>query len=272
MLRADSRLYLDVTLTLDGEGGYSLFSEVYVIESGARAEIGDDTGLGMVIHMDAAESYVKNADGTCTTSVPEHAVFEVQTDTYSGQMKGAVGLSVDGSSEDGTYDSDNVPSVLDFVPETIWTLGDGTIESWARAGADAASGADDGSAAGSGTESVSNAAGTEGESASNAAAGTEGESASGSEGSEAAEGLVITSDDGATTFTFYADGTYLFAFEAYGIEDAGSYSYDGETLTITDANGAGTEVTGDPFKLHYVSSVSDQLTGDFTIAAAELVQ
>lgn len=162
--------------------------------------------------------------------------------------------------------------MLDFVPETIWTLGNGTIESWARADADAASGADDGSGAGSGMESVSNAAGTEGESASNAAAGTEGESASGSEGSEAAEGLVITSDDGATTFTFYADGTYLFAFEAYGIEDAGSYSYDGETLTITDANGAGTEVTGDPFKLHYVSSVSDQLTGDFTIAAAELVQ
>lgn len=143
-----------------------------MIESGARAEIGDDSGLGMVIliHMDAAGSYVENADGTCTTSVPEHAVFEVQTDTYSDQMKGAVGLSVDGSSEDGTYDSDNVPSVLDFVPETIWTLGDGTIESWARADADAASGADDGSAAGSGMESVSNAAGTEGESASNAAA------------------------------------------------------------------------------------------------------
>lgn len=141
--------------------------------------------------MDAVGSYVENADGTCTTSVPEHAVFEVQTDTYSDQMKGAVGLSVGGSSEDGTYDSDNVPSVLDFVPETIWTLGDGTIESWARADADAVSGADDGSAAGSGTESVSNAAGSEGESASNAA-GTEGESASGSEGSEAAEGLVIT--------------------------------------------------------------------------------
>lgn len=27
---------------------------------------------------------------------------------------------------------------------------------------------------------------------------------------------------------------------------------------------------GDPMKLHYVTAVSDQLTGDFTISAADL--
>ena len=82
--------------------------------------------------------------------------------------------------------------------------------------------------------------------------------------------VTITSDDEATTMTFYADGTYLFAFAAYGVEDPGTYTYENGVLTVT--NSAGTEMTaeGDPLKLHYVSGVSDMLTGDFTIPAADL--
>ena len=49
MVKADSRLFIDVSLTLDGEGNYTLFSEAYVIEAGERATIGDPTGLGMVL-------------------------------------------------------------------------------------------------------------------------------------------------------------------------------------------------------------------------------
>ncbi len=238
ILRADSRMYVDVTLTLDGSGNYTLFSDGYVIEAGKRAEIGDDTGLGMVLTMNAEGTYVTNEDGTVTTSVPTHAVLEMATDTYSAQMKESVGMAVGEHTEDGVYDSADEPAVLDLVPETVWTLESGSIVTWGRAGeTGGAESADDGDAGNNGT---------------------------------ATGGLTIISDDGATTMTFYADGTYLFAFESYGIEDAGTYTYEGGVLTLTDANGAQTAAEGDPLALHYVSAVSEQLTGDFTIPAADL--
>ncbi|MDE6590271.1 MAG: hypothetical protein K2K53_08045, partial [Oscillospiraceae bacterium] len=83
-------------------------------------------------------------------------------------------------------------------------------------------------------------------------------------------GLTVASDDGATSMTFHSDGTYVFAFEAYGIEDVGTYSYEGGVLTVTNANGDAVTAEGDPLKFHYVTAVSDQLTGDFTIPAADL--
>ena len=43
-------------------------------------------------------------------------------------------------------------------------------------------------------------------------------------------------------------------------------------LTVTNANGDAVTAQGDPLKLHYVTAVSDQLTGDFTIPAADLPQ
>ncbi len=82
-----------------------------------------------------------------------------------------------------------------------------------------------------------------------------------------AEPLVITSDDGGTTMTFNPDGTYVFAFEAHGIKDPGTWAYEDGKLIVTNANDAEAEAEGDPLKLHYVSSVSDQLVGDFTIPA-----
>ena len=89
-------------------------------------------------------------------------------------------------------------------------------------------------------------------------------------GASGGDGLTVTSDDGATTFTFYADGTAKFEFAAYGVEDAATWSYEGGTLTVTNAGGTEMTATGDPLKLHYVTSISDQLTGDFTISAADL--
>ncbi|MDE6590911.1 MAG: hypothetical protein K2K53_11320, partial [Oscillospiraceae bacterium] len=171
MVKADSRMYIDVTLTLDGSN-YTLFVDSYVIESGKRAEIGDDTGLGLVLTTTAEGTYTENADGTVTTSVPTHAVFEMRTDTYSAQMKGAAGMAVNGNEADGVYDSNDEPAVLDFVPETVWTLDGGNIVTWADA---------------NGGEEP---------------------------GGETADSLTVTSDDGGTTMTFHADGTYMFAFEA----------------------------------------------------------
>ena len=82
--------------------------------------------------------------------------------------------------------------------------------------------------------------------------------------------VTVPSDDGATTLTFNSDGTYRFFFEPHSIEDKGTYTYEGGVLTLTNANGLEMSAEGDPMKLHYVTAVSDQLTGDFTISAADL--
>ena len=44
----------------------------------------------------------------------------------------------------------------------------------------------------------------------------------------------------------------------------------GGVLTLTDKNGKTYSGEGDPIKLHYVYSGSDQLTGDYTIPASAL--
>ena len=84
------------------------------------------------------------------------------------------------------------------------------------------------------------------------------------------DGVTILSDDGATAMIFRADGTYVFVFEAYDIEDPGTWTYENGKLTVTNANGDTVEAQGDPLTVHYVSAVSEQLTGDFTISSSEL--
>ena len=239
LVKADSRMYVDVTLTLDGNGGYTLFTDAYVMDSGNRAVIGDTTGVGMILTTNAEGSYVENADGTVTTSVPVHAVFEMETDTYSEQIKSAFNLNVNGNSEDGVYDSNDEPTVFNFVPETVWTLSGSDIVTYYNPGGERENGED-----AEETEEI--------------------------EGPASAEALTVASDDGSTTITFNPDGTYLFAFEAYGVEDPGTYTYESGKLTIINANGDTVEAEGDPVKLHYVSSMSDQLTGDFNILAEDL--
>ena len=244
MVKADSRFYVDVSLELDGSGNYILSTDSYVIESGHRAAVGDDTGLGLVLTMNATGTYTDNGDGTYTTSVPTHAVFEMQTDTYSSQMKSAAQMNVDGNDADGVYDSNDIPAVLDFVPETVFTLkAQGRqIVSWTVAE----------------TEEMEE----------NAETVPTGEDADGT-GADA-EGVTVISEDGSTTLTFRADGSYRFFFEAYGVEDLGTYTYADGLLTLLNAAGAESAAGGDPLKLHYVSAVSDQLTGDYTISADAL--
>ena len=65
--------------------------------------------------------------------------------------------------------------------------------------------------------------------------------------------------------TFNSDGSYRFYFAAYQIEDLGTWALADDVLTLTDAKGTESTAEGKPFKLHYVYSQSDQLTGDYTI-------
>ena len=79
------------------------------------------------------------------------------------------------------------------------------------------------------------------------------------------EPFTISADVGDTEITFNPDGTYRFWFAAYSIEDSGFYTYEDGVLTLTDKNGMQSIGEGDPIKLHYTYSGSDQLAGDYTI-------
>ena len=243
LLNADSRLFLDFTLTLDGAGGYELLSDSYCMEAGKRCVIGDETGLGLVLTTKAEGTYVDNGDGTVTTSPATHAVAEMATDTYSMQMKGPAKMAVGDHDEDGTYDSAEYPEVLELVPETIWTLSDGAIVSYYDPNA-AAEEAEEEPAAEPTAEEAEPASEPE------------------------ATGVMIPSDDEGTKMTFFPGGTYRFDFESYSIVDEGTYTFEDGVLTLTDVNGVQYTADGDPLHLHYgYSGAPDQLTGDYTIAA-----
>ena len=235
LCRADARMYVDVKLTLDGTDKYTLFSEAYVIESGKRAVVGDETGLGLVLTNTAEGTYTVDEDGKVTISVPTHNVVVVETDTYSAQMKSF--LKVGSHDEDGTYDSAEYPEVLDFVPETVFTLTGRAIGIYEK------------------VEQEEEAEAAE-------PAPTEAPTAA-----PAAESATFPSEDGGTEITFNPDGTYRFFFAAYNVEDLGTYTYENGVLTLTDAKGNTHTAEGDPLKLHYVCTLSDQLVGDYTIPA-----
>ena len=237
LMNYDTRLTLDLSLTLNADGTYSLFSDGYVIEAGKRAVIGDDTGLGMISQMTAEGTYTVNEDGTVTTSPATHAVFELQLDTYSSQMRGPASYKL-GEDEmaDGKYDSADYPVVLESVPEAVWTLNsDMTIAAYTIP-------SDEQPEAEPSAQPADKPA------------------------APAAESVTIISDDGGTKIVFNPDGTYSFLFESYNIEDKGTYTYESGILTLT-YEGSDKQLTGegDPIKLHYVYSGSDQLTGDYTI-------
>ena len=249
MLNYEGRLYTDITLELSDDGSYELTSDTYTMSNGEKVEIGASDGIGLVCTLNAEGTYEDNGDGTVTTSAATHASFELETDVYSKEIVSAAGLAAVEGEDSGEYDSDETPALLDWVPETIFTLGeDGDIVTYTRA--DGAAGTDESTDGTDAAEAGTDAAAT------------------------AAELITIPSDDGATTFTLYDDGSYRFYFDSYQIEDLGTYTYDAETstLTITDANGTETvsTVDGDNVVFEYVFSQDGQLTGAFTAASADL--
>lgn len=242
----EGRLYDDITLTLNEDGTYELTSDCYTMSNGERIEVGASDGIGLVCVLNAEGTYEDNGDGTVTTSAATHATFDLETDVYSKEIVSAAGLAAVEGEDNGEYDSDETPVLLDWVPETIFTLGeDGDIVTYARA--DGVAAASDETASDEGTDAAA---------------------------TTAAELIAIPSDDGATSFTLYDDGSYRFYFESYQVEDLGTYTYDAatSTLTITDANGTETVSTadGDNVVFHYAYSQSADLIGDFTVAAADL--
>lgn len=245
----DSRLNIEITLQLDGNGNYELKSDCYVIEADERQEVGSETGIGQNWVSDVTGTYEENADGTITISAGQSMTLKVETDTYSSQIKDAVGFSMNGSSDDGEWNSADTPEILAYAPETVFAVEGDAIVSYYDPNA---------------SEETSDTEEAE-SNTTEAAEATEVQNAG-------AVLLEVPSDDEGTSFTFYDNGNYAFYFAAYDITDEGTYTYADGVLTITDKNGTETvgTVDGDTVKFHYEYSDSDQLTGDYTIAVSDL--
>lgn len=243
IVKNDSRVHVQVDLKLDGKGEYELISNCYNVENGKVAEVGDDSGVGMTMITTAEGAYEENEDGTVTIYTPEHLQHELATDTYSSQMKDVCGIQVLGNTDDGKYDSKELPEIVTMVPETIFTLGeDGKIENYTYLHPE--------------------------EYETNDELKTEEAVKKGN------ELIAIMSNDEQTSFTLFDNGTYKFYFESYDITDEGTYTFDGDSLklTITDINGnvIESEAEGENIVFHYAYSQSEQLMGDFTVNASEL--
>ena len=249
LLNYDSRLYIDLTLNLDGESRYELIAESYVIERGERQEPGGETGIGQTWIATGTGTYTDNGDGTILTNNANKVTLKVKTDVYSSQLKESIGFSVNGSSEDGEWNSDDTPELLTFMPGSLFTVADGKILSYVDPDAKEEA------------ETIAEMGDTVEEAETETA-----------ETENVETLIVIPSNDSATSFSLLADGTYIFYFESFDISDCGTYAYEDGVLTVTDKNGSVTvsEADGENIKLHYVYSDSDQLTGDYTVDRADI--
>lgn len=134
MLNYEGRLYTDITLVLNDDGTYELISDVYTGLNGKRIEVGASDGIGIVSIMTADGTYKDNGDGTVTTSAAKHAIFNLETDVYSQDIVAAAGLAAVEGEANGVYDSNETPLLLEWVPETIFSLGEnGEIMTYQRA-------------------------------------------------------------------------------------------------------------------------------------------
>lgn len=153
ILNYEARSYVDITLNLKDDGTYELTSDAYNASNGERIEVGASDGIGMVCILNAEGTYEDNGDGTVTTSAAEHVSFDLETDVYSQDIISAANLAVVEGETSGEYDSDDYANLLDWVPETIFTLGDdGDIVTYAMADGTAA--ASDETAADDGTDAA----------------------------------------------------------------------------------------------------------------------
>lgn len=122
LLNYESRLYSDITLTLNEDGTYNLKSDNYTSANDKRIEVGAEDGIGMVCVLMAEGTYEDNGDGTVTASKAKHVNYELETDVYSKETVAVANLYAVPDENEGTYDSDEYENILSWVPATTFTL------------------------------------------------------------------------------------------------------------------------------------------------------
>ena len=244
---------LDVTLDLTADGNYTLTSHFYT--QGEPAE-SDPTYSN--IQMVATGTYT-HEDDKVTISVPDSATATYEGGAYITEqgMYEPFSYAEDGST--GEWTSDDVPEILDCVPETVFTVtDDGAISTWEPAG-DAKGNPKGDAAAAGGEEGTDAAAGTD--ATADDAAGTD------AAGQTAEAAFTMTSPEwDAVTMTFNTDGTCAFNMAEYGITEECTWTFADGVLTVTKSDGttAVSEMDGDTMKLSYDSvTAPGQMIGNF---------
>ena len=244
---------LDVTLDLTADGNYTLTSHFYT--QGEPAE-SDPTYSN--IQMVATGTYT-HEDDKVTISVPDSATATYEGGAYITEqgMYEPFSYAEDGST--GEWTSDDVPEILDCVPETVFTVtDDGAISTWEPAGEAKGNPKGDAAAAG-GEEGTDAAAGTD--ATADDAAGTD------AAGQTAEAAFTMTSPEwDAVTMTFNTDVTFAFNMAEYGITEECTWTFADGVLTVTKSDGttAVSEMDGDTMKLSYDSvTAPGQMIGNF---------
>lgn len=234
---------LDVSLELKKDGTYELESKFY--NQGESSKAGDPEYVD--IHTNASGTYTLNGD-EIQISAAEVATAVYEGGQYITEQGMFLPFSFNEDGTVGTWSSEDVPKVLECVPETIFTVSeDGKILSWKAAG----------TATGNPNESVTEEAeqdealqeeNTEQEMAEFVAAYT-----------------MYATDTESIYMEFAEDGTYIFNFSDYNIVEEGTWQFANGVLTVTNENGVTAEsvINGEEMTLLYVSAASDQLVGNF---------
>lgn len=224
---------LDVTLDLASDGTYTLTSKYYTQNN---PEEGDPTYSD--IHVEATGTYTQE-DNKVTISVPDSATAVYQGGAYITEQGMFEPFSYADDGTPGEWTSDEVPEILDCVPETVFTVTeDGAIETWEAAGDESG----------------------------NPKAKADAKEGNGSGDTSAAAFTMNSPEWDAVTMTFNEDGTCVFNMSEYNIAEECTWTFTDGVLTVTKSDGttAVSEMDGDTMKLVYDSvTAPGQMVGNF---------
>lgn len=127
---------VDYTLEIFGDT-YTLISDFYTADpsTGKRYKVGDDSGIAITIKSVATGKVKESSDDAITIDAADSVTYSIpEKDCDSiGKEQMAPMFSfaaVDAETACGEWTSKDLPELLDAVPETTFTVSDGTITSW----------------------------------------------------------------------------------------------------------------------------------------------
>lgn len=134
----------DVDLVLDGNGGCDLTLHGYMVENteGGSVEVGEafPFGDGMYGEFTATGSGTYEQDGDSVTVSFDEATYEIPdlgsaylAQLFASSNAGGGSYAMEGDSYYGEWTSETNPEMLDYFPETTFTLDGETIVGWERA-------------------------------------------------------------------------------------------------------------------------------------------
>ncbi len=223
----------DMTLDVDGEGNYTLTSEIKPYDTG-------------VIEGDASYHHAKTiAVGTytqegdqITIAKPTHVTYEMQYGEFMEAYASPWSFNDEPGNYGGAWDSNDISEVLDIVPVTVFTVDGDKIVDFVCEGIEVV--VEDTHA----QEEV--------------------------EAVDLGDSLFQqVSNGGATYLDFYADQVYEFTFPDQNISETGTFTFEDGVLVLTTPNGIvcepQTTETENVYLYDFKSDLNEALGGKFEV-------